>query len=97
MKVLNKDYEIITVDCTSRLNQLINRFYTMAYKKDNVWFNRGLKNRLKYHIGEISHHIHRHIILQNDGVILSIEVKRKFGTRDKYENKILVKNRRNRC
>lgn len=91
MKVLNEEYRIITVDCSPRLNQLIKRFHTIIQKRENTWFNSTLKKRLDSHRRKVSHHVRRHIRMQDSEVIMSLEIKRKFGTRDKYTSKILVK------
>ena len=91
MRVLDDDYKTITVDCSPRLNQLINRFYIIGQKIENTWFNKTLKERLNYHRDEISHQVRRHIRKQDNNVICSVEIKRIFGTIDKYTSKIIVK------
>ena len=91
MKVLNEEYRVITVDCSHRLNQLIKRFCSVCQKRENTWFNKTLKKRLLSHRNKISHHVRRHIRMHDANVIMSIKIKRKFGTRDKYTSELLVK------
>jgi len=91
MRVRNEEYRIITVDCSPRLNQLIKRFCVVGQKIENTWFNKTLKKRLTSHRSKISHHVRRHVRMQDDNVIASVEIKRKFGTRDKYTSEMLVK------
>lgn len=90
MNILSKEVKIISVDCSYRLNQLLERFYDYRLKYGNTWFNKEKNKRLEYHLQKVSSQIRRHVLKQHHSVLASISLKRKFGKRNSYSSKILV-------
>ncbi len=91
MIFLDSKIGTVTVDCSTRLNELLNRFFKIAQYRENTWFNKKKKERLSLHMNKISRQVRRHVRKQHPAVVASVSFDRKFGTR-RYTNTLIVDN-----
>lgn len=88
MIFLNKAYEVITVNASPRLNELIHRKMRFQVKISNCWFNKKLRIRMKRH----NTLLNRHIVKKIRAIYEPIEIRDisiNFSTRREYSIKIL--------